>query len=181
MLIEAILLGLVIGWLRRGQLRHLAGVKLAGWALVLLALAIKLAIMIDFNLGWSLFAPAAPYLHLISYLPLLAFVFLNRSQWGMILMGLGLLLNLIVIAANGGFMPVNPAFLTPPMQEGLLSGTASPLHTVLTDESLFPLLGDQIPIPYRVDKVISIGDLLLGLGIALFIQYYMISQPAAEK
>src|SRR5690606_18767158 len=113
MLIEAILLGLIIGWLRRGKVSHLAALNLAWWHLILLGLAIKLALMIDFNLGRSLLAPAAPYLHAISYIPLLVFVYLNRRRRGMILMGLGLLLNLIVIAANRGFMPVNTALLTP--------------------------------------------------------------------
>src|SRR5690554_2307929 len=107
MLIEAVLLGAVIGWLRRGNNRQLADLNLPGWPLALLALAIQLAIMIDFNLGRSFLAPAAPYLHVISYAPLLGFVYLNRSHRGMILVGLGLLLNLIVIAANKGFMPVN--------------------------------------------------------------------------
>lgn len=181
MLMEAVLLGAVVGWLRRGKIRQLADLNLPGWPLALLALAIQLAIMIDFNLGRSFLAPAAPYLHVISYAPLLGFVYLNRSHRGMILVGLGLLLNLIVIAANKGFMPVNSALLTPTMREALLSGTGSPMHMALTDESILPLLCDQLPIPYRIDKVISIGDILLGAGIAVFIQHHMVFQATGER
>ncbi len=181
MLVEAVLLGAITGWLRRGKIRRLAGLTLPGWSLAVLALAIQLVIMISFNCGWAFISPAVPYLHLISYAPLLGFVYLNRNHRGMLLIGLGLLLNLIVIAANKGFMPVNPSLLTPPLQEELLSGAGSPLHTALTDEAVFPLLCDQIRIPYRLDKVISIGDILLGAGIAIFIQHNMVLQMTEKR
>lgn len=181
MLIEAVLLGTITGWLRRGKIRRLTGLTLPGWPLAVLALAIQLVIIIGFNYGWAFIFPAAPYLHVISYAPLLGFVYLNRNHRGMILIGLGLLLNLIVIAANKGFMPVNPSLLTPLLQEELLSGAGSPLHMALTDEAVFPLLCDQIRIPYRLDKIISIGDILLAVGIGILIQHNMVLSPGSNK
>ena len=42
---------------------------------------------------------------------LLIFVWLNRKQPGMWVLGLGLLLNLVVISLNGGWMPIAPETL----------------------------------------------------------------------
>ena len=78
-------------------------------------------------------------------------------------------------------MPVNPSLLTLPLQEELLSGAGSPVHTALTDEAVFPLLCDQIRIPYRLDKIISIGDILLAVGIGILIQHNMVLSPGSNK
>lgn len=43
-----------------------------------------------------------------SQLILLVFAWLNRKLWGMPLLITGLILNLAVILANGGFMPISP-------------------------------------------------------------------------
>lgn len=43
-----------------------------------------------------------------SQVGLLVFIWLNRAQPGFLLLGAGLALNLLVMAANGGWMPVSP-------------------------------------------------------------------------
>ena len=171
--IEGALLGLLVGWLRGGQLRRLAGLSLPGWPLAVLGLAIQTLIKVSAGCGWESVIAVAPYLHIASFLPLLCFIYLSHRR-GMLLMGLGLLLNLIVIVANQGFMPVNVSGLDPFLQEQLRSGAASPLHTLLTDETILPLLGDQIPITYVFNRLISIGDILLALGITILIQHHMV-------
>lgn len=180
MYVEAALLGLVFGWLRGGKVLRLAELTLPGWPLAVLALALQLLIKASFFYRWEYILEAAPYLHIFSFIPLLYFVYLNRNRRGMLLLGLGLLLNLIVIAANKGAMPVNLTGLAPPLQEQLQS-EGSPLHTALTEDTLFPLLGDQIPLTYGLNRMISIGDILLALGIALLIQQYMVVAPDDNK
>ena len=44
-----------------------------------------------------------------SQLVLLTFAWLNRNLSGMSILMIGLLLNMVVMIANGGFMPINPA------------------------------------------------------------------------
>ncbi len=178
--VEAAFLGIIVGWLRGGKILRLAELTLPGWPLALLALALQLLIKGAFYYRWELISAAAPSLYLLSFVPLLYFVYLNRNRRGMPLLGLGLLLNLIVIAANEGAMPVNLAGLAPLLQEQLQSG-GSPLHTALTEETLFPLLGDQIPLTYGINRMISIGDILLALGIALLIQQYMVAAPESTE
>lgn len=172
--IEGALLGLIAGWLRGGKIRRLTELTLPGWPLAVTALAIQLAIKAGSNCGWDYVFIAAPYLHIISYAPLFWFVYLNRNNRAMVLIGLGLLLNFIVIASNRGFMPVNLSGLAPHLQEQFSSGAGSPLHAALTDKTVFPFLADQIRLTYVFNRIISIGDILLALGIAFLVQHHMV-------
>lgn len=52
-----------------------------------------------------------PVILIGSQLLLLLFVWLNRKQAGIWLMGFGLILNLIVICLNNGWMPISPETL----------------------------------------------------------------------
>lgn len=174
-------MGVIAGWLRGGKIQTLTELTLPGWPLAVTALAIQLAIKIGHNYGWDYAFNAAPYLHILSYAPLLWFIYLNRNHRGMMLIGLGLLLNFVVIAANRGFMPVNLTGLAPHLQEQLSGGAGSPLHRALTDKTVFPFLADQIRLSYGFNRIISIGDILLALGIAFLIQHHMILGPGTTS
>ena len=52
-----------------------------------------------------------PFFLIGSQMILLAFVWLNRQLPGIWLMGLGLILNLVVISLNNGWMPISPETL----------------------------------------------------------------------
>jgi hypothetical protein len=54
---------------------------------------------------------AQQVLFLLSHLFLLVFVWRNRQMRGIQIVGLGVICNLLVIVANGGFMPVTPETL----------------------------------------------------------------------
>ncbi len=180
MFLEAVPIGLIIGWLRGGKLRHLEALPLPGWPLAVLALFLQAALWIDFGLNWEILRPFAHTLHLISYLPLLLFLVLNRKSLGMLVIGLGLLMNLTVIAANGGAMPVDPAKLEPPLQEELLSGAGSPVHIPLTENTKLAFLSDRIKMPYGESNIISIGDIILAVGLLVIIQQGM-QKPAVKR
>lgn len=176
--LEGALLGILIGWLRGGKIRRLTGLTLPGWPLAVLGLGLQLLIRSGLPGRWESIAALTPLLHIISFGPLLWFILLNRNRRGLLLMGLGLLLNLIVIAANRGFMPVNLSGLAAHLQEHLLGGAGSPLHAAMTAETILPLLGDQLRIAYGRPRIVSIGDLLLALGLVVLIQHYMVTDPA---
>ena len=111
-----------------------------------------------------------PGVHIFSNLLLLLAVGLNLSLSGMKVLGLGLLLNFLVIAANGGYMPIAPDNLVRAGMADLAEVLRAKGHvaksTVLTSETRLPFLTDIFLLPtwLPVNYVFSIGDVLIGIG-----------------
>ena len=104
------------------------------------------------------------------------FLLLNLKIPGMALAAAGLVLNVVVIGANGA-MPVHPpsaeaAGVPISSQEGGVK------HEVMGDATVLPWLGDAIALPL-FKTVISLGDVLLALGVALFV--YRATRGAAGR
>jgi hypothetical protein len=84
--------------------------------------------------------------------------FVNRAIPGVWLIGVGSLLNEVVILANGG-MPVDPQALAasgkPPPSDGL--------HVILGPDTRLSLLADVLLAPV-VNNIYSVGDVVLAVG-----------------
>jgi hypothetical protein len=103
---------------------------------------------------------------LVSMGTIVVFLVLNLRLPGMALAGIGLALNLVVIAANGA-MPVAPRAAAS-IGLTISEGQAGLKHEVMDADTSFPWLGDAIPVsPLRT--VLSLGDVVLALGLALFV------------
>jgi hypothetical protein len=94
-----------------------------------------------------------------------------RHAWR--LAALGVSLNLLVVIANGGYMPRAEEAGT--QADAALMGASTPPGpqrliniTPLTPESRLAWLGDVLPQPawFPMRNVMSIGDLLLSAGVA---------------
>jgi len=178
LLLWSIPLGITIGYLRGGRLANLGRVKLRAPWLILLALMVQLLI---FPLGprEPLINFATEQLHMASYALLVIFVLLNLREWGIVAMGLGMLLNLLAIAANGGYMPTTPERLE---AAGLLeaaerlrqTGTYAN-NTLITPDTPLWFLGDIFYVPswLPLANVFSLGDLLIALGLIAYLQAKM--------
>ncbi len=111
----------------------------------------------------------------ITHLGILLLLFLNRHLPGVKLIFLGGMLNILVMAANGGWMPLTPdnAYYVHPERPVPEVGVRPPSSKNIIldkkDTNLW-LLSDIIRItaPWR-RSAISIGDVLLVAGIAQFI------------
>ena len=93
----------IVGLLRGGKLRNLTEIRVRAWWLLLVGFGSQLVAEFLPTSRHSL----AVALVLVSYLPLLLFVWLNRECAGLWIAGIGILINFTVIAVNGG-MPVLP-------------------------------------------------------------------------
>ncbi|WP_041439009.1 MULTISPECIES: DUF5317 domain-containing protein [Thermus] len=92
----------------------------------------------------------------------------NRHLKSLYLVLYGLLLNTLVILANGGHMPVSLDTLKKAGIEGweeLLKTRADAVHSLLDESTRLPFLGDVIPLP-PLRKAASPGDLFILAGIA---------------
>jgi len=163
-LYEAIIIAVAAGWLGRGKISSLAKLDLHHIWLVFLAFGIELGMdwlwgrEYQWVLTWRL------QLQLFFYLLLFIFLWLNRRLPGIFLIGAGFLLNLLVITANGGAMPATATGLDGSMAAQLQNGDWL-TYTLLTESSRLPWLGDVILQPWPKNKIISIGDILISLGI----------------
>lgn len=177
-LIWAVILGLLIGFIRRGSLANLARLKLRGLWLILAALVIQLLIF-PLDPREPIIKAGTPYLHLLSYLCLLAFIGLNWRYFEILIMGVGLALNFLVIAANGGYMPASAKALRQAGLEEVAATLEQGLHhgnTVLMGpETWLNPLGDLLYLPASVPlaNAFSVGDLLLALGLVLLLAIEM--------
>lgn len=178
MVFDGILISFVVGLLRRGNLRKLSELRLkSGWIFPLLLLSQLIIFAFQSRVGWV--ADFSNYFFVVIYVIGMVFLWLNRSEVGFKTILAGVALNFIVMAVNGGRMPVSPdaASVLGPEFEHLLKGGIYAKHQILTDSTRLGFLGDIIPLsnPYPRKQVISIGDVVMNIGIFLFIQQLMLS------
>lgn len=160
---------IIIGLLRGGRLERLGelGIRRFNliWGVILLRVA---AGMLDAVYGMAF----APVLQVAAYFLLLYLVYINLDRPGLGFFGLGSLLNLVVIAANGGKMPVSAEAMARAGVKDIPLGT----HMYLDAGTRLPFLADVIPVSWHKPNpvVISVGDILITVGIFIFIQHVML-------
>jgi len=187
LLLLALLCGLIVGWARGGSLVKLAQFPLrCGWLILIAFLLQIFTFSSQFeSLGWP--NRLGPVLYISSILLLLLVVGLNLSLSGMKIFGLGLILNFLVIAANGGYMPAPPDNLTRAgltyeaellRAKGHLSNS-----TVLTSETRLPFLADIFFVPSWLpfSNVFSIGDVFIGIGAFILVLQAMQGSNSASS
>lgn len=114
-----------------------------------------------------------------SYLLLLLVVAFNRHLPGLPLVGLGLTLNLVVMVANGGYMPISPEAVAQAGFNHLLLSDEPGARLASTKDVLLPrdmtnlwVLSDIFVLPefLPLRSVFSIGDVLLASGVFVLFQ-----------
>ena len=164
----AIPVGIVIGLLTGGRLGRLGDLHLRWVPLILLGLAVQVAIFTD--AGGRLVGDAGPAAYVVSTAVVFVAVLRNVTIPGVALIALGAGCNLAAIAANGGWMPADPAAVA--SVGGLANGYTNSI--LVPDPALRPLT-DIFALPswLPLANVFSIGDVLIGIGIAATIALAM--------
>ena len=160
---------LVVAVLRGGRLSNLGDIRLRLWTLLPLALAMQVATSFLPEDGWT--GGLAIGLILVSFVLLLVVVAVNRDRKGLLLAGLGVLMNFAVIAANGG-MPVleGAAVVASGFQSGV-DVVGDFKHVVLDQGTRLTFLADVIPLRLAGQgQVLSLGDVFLAIGLGRFLE-----------
>ena len=175
LLLAAILgIGLLLGWGLGGRLRNLGEVRIRLWPLALAGLVLQIVPIPALEGAPGMLLPVGVLL--LSFAVLLLFVVLNWRLRGFWLIGLGLLLNAVVIGANHG-MPVSEYAARQSGQAGaipqLMSGQ-DPKHRLADDEVVLLPLADVIPVGSPFNIVVSVGDVVAYVGAAVFLTATML-------
>jgi hypothetical protein len=184
MVFDGIVISFIIALFRKGNLRGLSDLKLkAGWIFPLL-LVIQLVVYSLQN-DYKVLGQASGFIYIVVYILGLVFLFINRSHPGFIVIFIGVFLNFLVMAINGGRMPVSAeaaAILDPSYIQALKDGLYAK-HAILGSSTKLGMLADIIPLtdPYPRTQVISIGDVVMNIGIFLFIQHLMVQMPKEKE
>ncbi len=178
-ILYAVLAGLIAGRLAGGRLGRLADLRIRWLPLALLGLGGQVVLFSD--LGASLVEDLVSILYVGSTALVLVVVLVNVRIPGLALVAVGAGLNLAAILANGGAMPADPdalAALGRPAEDAANSiVVADPALWFLTDVFAMP---SWLPLA----NVFSVGDVLIGVGIAVAIVAGMrqptSGQPSAD-
>jgi len=172
----SVLLAVLVGLARGGKWSNLGAFKFKKIWLVVIALAMQLLV---FNSIWDRHVGPGMQTSLIywaSIILVVLFALANAGVKGFRLLGAGVLLNSLAIAANGGSMPSSlealEKILTAEKIDQLVNGMASYNVILISDTTKLKYLCDIFYIPGV--NVYSIGDGLIAVGAFLAIQQIML-------
>lgn len=163
-ILYGVVVGLVAGFLLGGRLAGLATVRFRLGGLAILALAIQ--VVLFSSLADDLAADVRRAIYVASTALVGVVVLANLRLTGVPLIALGAALNLAAIVANGGSMPADPAALA-----ALGMTAAGNTNSVVVTEPVLAPLTDLFAMPgwMPLSNVFSIGDVLIGVGVAVAI------------
>jgi hypothetical protein len=181
LLINAIVVGLILGRLLGGRVRNLEHVHIAWWGLALAGLAVQLVLFAD-PVSTRIGDIGRP-IYILSVIVVLIALLRNVRQPGLAILAVGAGSNLVVILGNGGLMPSDPnAWLA-------LTGVAAlPVSdftnvVLMGPDTVLPFLGDIFvwPQPLPMATVFSIGDAIIAIGAVVFLVSAMRSSESPPE
>lgn len=159
-------LGVLAGWIGGGSLRGIGRYALRGILIPIAAYALKAG-------AAALLQPqnGALAVCLVQYILLFLFLLLNhrRPVWPLLAFA-GTLMNFLVIACNGGCMPVSSALLTGAGERlTMLANGQIYAYSLANAFTRLAFLGDIIRLGSAANPLgyASIGDLVLSAGVGI--------------
>jgi hypothetical protein len=171
----AIPIGVLVGFLLGGRLERLAELRLRWVPLILLGLAVQFAIYTE--VGGRIVGEVGPELYIASTAVVFVAVLRNARVPGVAVIAVGAGCNLAAIVANGGWMPADASALA--SVGGLGAGYT---NSVVVANPPLGLLTDLFALPAWLPfaNVFSVGDALIGIGVAATIALAMrVQAPVA--
>ena len=168
MLIAGLVLAFLFGWARGGSLKKLSDLPIRQVYLLILPLLMEAA-QAQLLLRAQWMTPLLSFgMTILQYLLIFIFVLLNSHMWQVLLYGVGSGLNFLAITANAGAMPITDKVLN-------LGGSSAKFaalvegryytYEIIGEGTRLPFLGDVILIPGLLPQCVSIGDIVLLIGV----------------
>jgi len=179
-------MGLLAGLVRGGSLRNLATLRVRCAWLPLLAFGLQACFVVFGREPASIPTWVRIFVLLVTCVGLIGFLLLNLHLPGSRLLLAGAALNVIVMLANGGFMPVTPQALERSGHSGYIVAQGGDQFVrrskdivIEKEDTRLWFLSDVfgIPAPLPFSSNFSPGDLLIGLG-AAWLTYRGLTCPA---
>ena len=107
--------------------------------------------------------PLAAVLHIATYAAGVAFLVLNRTVPGILVVAAGAMTNGLTIALNAGVLPATSGAV----RAAGLAPTAAFANSGVVDHPVLPWLGDVFawPAPLPLANTFSVGDVLIAVGV----------------
>jgi hypothetical protein len=169
-ILYSVLVGVGAGLLAGGRLGAIGDMRFRWAALVLFGFVAQVALFSDAVAARV--GDLGPVLYVTSTILVVVAVTRNLSIPGMPLVALGAACNLAAIIANGGFMPASPDALA---ALGKVAPTIYSNSAVVAQPALAPLTDIfALPMWLPLHNIFSVGDVVLGVGVALVIGLAMV-------
>jgi Family of unknown function (DUF5317) len=175
-IVYAVPVGLLAGLLLGGRIGALAQLRIR-WAWLAVAGFVVQLLIYSEPIGSTIgLDEAVPAIYIASNVVVLAAVLRNLALPGMAVIAAGATCNLVAILANGGYMPTDANALATAGGRDISGLT----NSIIVADPALPFLTDIFAIPAWVPlaNVFSIGDVLIGAGVAIVIAAAMRATPA---
>lgn len=174
MFLEAIILGVAIGKLRKGRLTSLGDTQFKGLWLVIIAFLTQISPI--FLSRANVFMEYLIYMPFVAMCLMVIVLFMNLDKSGIWFIIAGTIMNLVAVGMNGFKMPIDFKGLEYAGLHGVIETIQDgSLINYVNMESVVDFsryLGKFIPLPdmYPFAKVLSIGDIFLMVGVVILVQ-----------
>lgn len=181
MLIESVGTSVIVGKLRGGSFSNMKDATLEKWYFFVSGFLVEFSAVYLADKGFGFLRDNILLIHFSSYMLLFIGIYFNWSSLGFRIIFVGILLNFLVIMANGGQMPVQgEAMVNIGLVENMIAIRDGHVitHTLINSQTVFRYLGDimVLPKPYPRPKIFSIGDVFMALGVFMYLQEIMIKK-----
>ncbi len=167
---------------RGGSLNELVNLRVRQLWLFFIPLGLQLVVFTPLASLFGSSTAVIQFVYLVSMLIAALALVLNRQLPGLLWIAAGLVLNVLVITANGGFMPVSPAARE---FAGMAALSGRDNNVIpMGPGTWFWFLGDILPLPAWMPfaNVFSLGDVLITLGGVRFTQRALVPpRPAPDQ
>lgn len=179
MILEAILLGIIIGYIRKGKISRLKYINFSAYFLIIIPIIIRIVLVI-INLGLVEYSTDTDFFTILlttSYILLVIGLIFNINLKYFFLILIGLILNTVCFLINNFRFPIKGSIVKVAygneIYDLLISNNIK--YFVPFENAKLDYLGNFIFIhrPYFKPLILSIGDIIVAVGIVLFIQSVM--------